>query len=71
SGAQYGNLENTDTHRSFGDSSEYVFLDAKLSYFPNANWTFSAGADNLTDYETYVYHPWPGRTFFANVKYAF
>ena len=71
SGAQYGNLENTDTHRSFGDSSEYVFLDAKLSYFPNANWTFSAGADNLTDYEAYVYHPWPGRTFFANVKYAF
>ena len=71
SGEQYGDLENTDTHRSFGDSSEYLFLDAKLSYSPGEHWTLSAGVDNLTDYEAYVYHPWPGRTFFANVKYAF
>ena len=52
---------------SYGQSTEEQTRDADEAIDEN----LSVGVDNLTNEITYVYHPWPGRTVYANVGYRF
>jgi iron complex outermembrane receptor protein len=72
SGRQYNTLDNSDVHPdTFGGTSDYFVLDARINLRLGAGLTLGIGVDNLTDRRYYVYHPYPGRTFYAEAKVAY
>lgn len=72
SGRQYNTLDNIDTDpRTFGGTSRYFVVDAKLDYALGDRARFAIGVENLTDEEYYVYHPYPGRTWVAEASVRF
>jgi iron complex outermembrane recepter protein len=71
SGRQYDQLDNSDTEGGYGGVDDFVVVDAKFSYRFTDNWQASVGVDNLTDELYHVYHPYPMRTYFADLKYTF
>jgi iron complex outermembrane recepter protein len=71
SGEQYGELDNSDTEGGYGGVDDFLVVDAKFSYRFSPGWQASMGVDNLTDELYHVSHPYPMRTYFAELKYAF
>ncbi len=71
SGTQYGTLENTDTAGGYGGVDNYLVFDAKASFRFLSGFEASIGVDNITDELYFVSHPYPMRTFFAELKYSF
>ncbi|MDQ7980653.1 TonB-dependent receptor [Paraburkholderia sp. SARCC-3016] len=66
SGRQYNTLTNTDTNPDvFGGTSTYVVADAKFTFRPTKQSEIGVGVDNLFDSRYFVYHPYPGRTFYV------
>ena len=66
SGRQYNTLTNTDTNPDvFGGTSTYTVADAKLTFRPTKLSEIGVGVDNLFDARYFVYHPYPGRTFYV------
>ena len=68
----YSTLDNSDvnfnTYQGFG---EWFVMDAHANYRVDRHWTASAGVDNLLDRKYFLYHPFPQRTFIADLKYGF
>ena len=63
---QFGDLDNGDSVDGvFGAMDSYLFLDFKVSYELSSGSRFSFGIDNLANRDAFVFHPWPGRTFFG------
>ncbi len=69
SGRQYGTLDNSDFVDTFGAISTFTVADAKLRWSFARHWTASLGVDNLTDERYWVYHPYAGRTWFAQLNW--
>lgn len=67
SGRQFSSLDNSDHINTFGAVSNYTMADAQIGWHFARGWRASFGVDNLTNRQAWVYHPWPGRTFFAGV----
>ena len=68
----YGELDNSDKAKEvFGAQDDYFFVNLKAKWQMNSAASISAGIDNVFNEETYVYHPWPSRTFFTSAKYTF
>nr|WP_143107337.1 TonB-dependent receptor [Burkholderia pseudomallei] len=66
SGRQYNTLTNTDTNPDvFGGTSTYVVADAKFTFRPTKQSEIGIGVDNIFDARYFVYHPYPGRTFYV------
>lgn len=66
SGRQYNSLTNTDVNPdTYGGTSSYTVVDAKLTYRPTKHTELGVGVDNLFDQRYYVYHPYAGRTFYV------
>ena len=59
---------NFNTYTGFGD---WFVMDAHAAYRIDRHWTASAGVDNLLNRKYFLYHPFPQRTFVADVKYGF
>ncbi|WP_073101628.1 TonB-dependent receptor [Pollutimonas bauzanensis] len=69
SGRQYNTLTNDDTNPNvFGGTSTYTVADAKFTYKVNRYSEVSVGVDNLFDQRYFVYHPYPGRTLYAEAR---
>jgi iron complex outermembrane recepter protein len=69
SGREYNTLTNTDTNPNvFGGTSTYTVADAKFTYRPTKQSEIGVGVDNLFDARYFVYHPYPGRTFYVEAK---
>lgn len=65
----YDTLENTDGSGSgFGYTDEFLVWDAKLSFHKH-QWSWAAGINNINNERYYVYHPYPGRTFFMEAQW--
>jgi len=65
SGRQYNTLTNTDTNPdTYGGTSTYAVVDAKLTYRPTKKTEIGVGVDNLFDHRYFVFHPYAGRTFY-------
>ena len=63
---QFGDLDNLDTARGvYGAIDAYTFVDCKVSHDLPIGGRLSFGVDNLGNDHAFVYHPWPGRTFYA------
>jgi iron complex outermembrane receptor protein len=68
----FGRTDNRDTaHQVYGAQDGYSRLGVNTRYHLPNGLTFGLGIDNLTDEVSFVAHPWPGRTIYANLSYDF
>ena len=67
---QFSTLNNIDANGfAYTAASRFLVFDVRMHYAINPKLAFSAGIDNLTNQEYWNYHPYPGRTFVAELKY--
>jgi len=59
---------NPDTYQGFGS---YFVADARVRYRFDRHWSAAAGVDNLNNREYFLFHPFPQRTLYADLKYDF
>lgn len=73
SSKQYGELDNSDNNSDgvYGAIDRFLVFDTKFSYSFLKNLKASLGIDNITDELYHVSHPYPRRTYYANLKYTF
>ncbi|MFZ2405019.1 MAG: TonB-dependent receptor [Methylobacter sp.] len=73
SSPQYGQLNNSDsnlgTYASGGNA--YFIVDLKAKYQITKQVSASAGVDNVNNSEVWLFHPFPSRTYFAELKYNY
>jgi iron complex outermembrane receptor protein len=72
-GWRYASRPNSDLlglqrGRAYGYQSEYLTVDTRLSWDISKALQLSAGIDNLFNYQAYVAHPLPQRTFVLDLK---
>ncbi len=70
---QFGQDDNSDKNwHVYGASDDYVLVNVKTAYKMNVGHgvkaKFSVGIDNLLDENYYDHHPYPQRTYFANIS---
>ncbi|MBV8156288.1 MAG: TonB-dependent receptor, partial [Dyella sp.] len=69
SGKQYSTLDNTDnTTHVFGAFDSFRVFDLRAHYQINDHLAASFGVDNFTNEKYYLYHPFPQRTYVADLK---
>ncbi|XVJ69479.1 MAG: TonB-dependent receptor [Rhizobacter sp.] len=69
SGRQYATLDNADVNPSaYNGISSFNVFDAKVAYRLNPHTRLSFGIENLTNKTYFVNHPFPGRTYQAELK---
>jgi len=67
---QYGNLNNADFNgMAYQGFSRYFTTDVKLAWRISRQWSVSLGVDNLNNAEYWNFHPYPGRTVLANLRF--
>ncbi|HYG07983.1 MAG TPA: TonB-dependent receptor [Stenotrophomonas sp.] len=72
SGRQYNSLDESDSNPdTFGGTSRYLVLDARADVTLGEGCTLALGVDNLSNARYYVYHPYPGRTWTAELRYRY
>lgn len=69
SGKQYSTLDNTDnTSHVFGAFDSFRVFDARVQYHITEHLTAAVGVDNFTNEKYFLYHPFPQRTFVADME---
>lgn len=72
SGRQYNELDNSDSNPDvFGGASRFTTLDARVGYQFGKLVRASLGVDNLTNEKYYAFHPYPQRTWHAEVRFDY
>jgi iron complex outermembrane receptor protein len=72
SGRQYNTLDNSDTNPdTFGGASKFFFVDVKANYKFADRFIASVGVDNLNNYKAYIFHPYPQRTGYVQLKFDY
>jgi iron complex outermembrane receptor protein len=70
SGKQFSTLDNSDPNGfAYQGASKYFTTDLRATYRLNAQWSVALGIDNLNNYRYWNFHPYPQRTFLAELKY--
>ena len=65
-------LDNSDVNpNTYQGFSAWFVADAKAQFRVDRHWTASLGVDNLLDRKYFLFHPFPQRTFVADMKYGF
>jgi iron complex outermembrane receptor protein len=68
----FGRNDNTDRENEvYGAQDGYSRVGLKTTYRFASGLSLGLGVDNLTDEASFVAHPWPGRTLFADLSYDF
>lgn len=68
----YATVDNTDVNTStYQGFDGYVVADVRVRYKVDAHWSAAAGIDNIGNRQYYLFHPFPERTLFAELKYDF
>jgi iron complex outermembrane recepter protein len=71
SGRQWNTLDNTDINpNTFGGTSNFTVFDVKVMREIANAFTLGLGIDNVTDEKYYVFHPYPSRTLFLELRYG-
>jgi iron complex outermembrane receptor protein len=69
SGKQYGTLDNADPNGdAYTGFSRFFVVDARLRYVISKNFTAALGVDNLNNTTYWAFHPYPQRTWVAELK---
>jgi iron complex outermembrane recepter protein len=72
SGKQYSTLDNTDiVQHVYGAFDDFIVVDLKAHYNATKNFSFDFGIDNVFNYQYFLFHPFPGRTYVLAAKYTF
>lgn len=72
SGKQYSQLTNSDVNGfAYTGASAYLVLDLRYRYRLAPRTVASLGVDNLTDRSYWNFHPYPQRTWLADLKHNF
>jgi iron complex outermembrane receptor protein len=72
SGRQFNEMNNSDYNTDvYGAISRVSQVDMRLLFKPVAGTELAVGIDNLNNDHAYQMHPYPGRTLFAEMRYAF
>ena len=72
SGDQFSSLNNTDVNGfAYTAASRFTVLDVRARYAIQPKLVAAFGIDNLTNTEYWNFHPYPGRTFVAELKVDF
>ncbi|MGI4901582.1 MAG: TonB-dependent receptor [Janthinobacterium lividum] len=67
----FGTVDNTDINsNTYMGFQGYLVADVRANYQHDRHWSVAAGIDNLNNQKYFLYHPFPQRTFFAELKYA-
>ncbi|ELX08486.1 TonB-dependent receptor [Janthinobacterium sp. HH01] len=70
SGHQYTTLDNTDVNGfAYMGASKYFTTDVRARYRINRQWSAAIGIDNLNNYKYWNFHPYPQRTYVAELKF--
>jgi len=70
SGKQYSTLDNTDVNGfAYQGASKYFTVDARLRYRFGKHWSAAFGIDNANNYKYWNFHPYPQRSYSAEVKF--
>ena len=70
SGSQFAMLNNSDINgAAYQGTSKYFSTDVRVLYRVSRQWTAAVGIDNLNNYQYWNFHPYPQRTFMAELKY--
>lgn len=70
SGTQYSQLDNSDTNAlTFIGVSKYLVADIRMRYQFAKQWSASLGIDNLNNAKYWAFHPYPQRTYVAELKF--
>jgi iron complex outermembrane receptor protein len=70
SGEQFSTLDNSDPNGfAYQGASKYFTADLRATYRVNARWSVALGIDNLNNYKYWNFHPYPQRTWLAELKY--
>jgi iron complex outermembrane receptor protein len=69
SGRLYATVDNTDINAATYQGFESFFVaDARVRYRVNQRWSIATGVDNLNNRKYFLFHPFPQRTVFAELK---
>ena len=72
SGQQYAQLDNSDVNGdAYTGASAYLVVDVRYRYRLAPRTVASLGVDNLTDRTYWNFHPYPQRTWVADLKHNF
>jgi len=67
---QYGTLNNSDPNGfAYQAFSKYFTTDLRMLYKFDRHWSVAAGIDNLNNYQYWNFHPYPQRSYSAELKY--
>ena len=70
SGRQYGTLDNADPNGyTYTGFSAFTVVDVRMRYKFDKHWAASFGIDNLNNKKYWAFHPYPERTFVAELGY--
>lgn len=70
SGKQYSTLNNVDVNGyAYQGSSQYFTTDVRVHYRLAKQWSAAFGIDNLNNYQYWNFHPYPQRTYGAELKF--
>ena len=70
SGNQFATLNNSDPNGfAYQGGSKYFTTDVRVRYHVAKQWTASFGIDNLNNYQYWNFHPYPQRTYSAELKF--
>ena len=72
SSAQYSQMNNSDTnHSTYVGNSAYFVVDTKVNYQFTKQWSANVGIDNINNQNYWIYHPFPQRTYVAQLKFNY
>jgi iron complex outermembrane receptor protein len=72
SSRQYATVDNTDiNHATYQGFESFTVIDTRVQYRVDQHWTIAAGIDNLNNRQHFLFHPFPERSFHAEVKYGY
>jgi len=72
SGQQYNTLDNSDPNGyAYTGTSKFFVVDARVRVKIDRQWSAALGVDNLNNYEYWNFHPYPQRTFIAELRWDY
>ena len=70
SGMQYSNLDNSDVNGfAYFGASRYFTVDLRARYQIDRQWSAAFGIDNANNYQYWNFHPYPQRTYTAELRF--
>lgn len=68
----YATVDNSDINpATYQGFQGYLVLDARVQYKHDRHWTVAAGIDNINNRKYFLFHPFPQRTVFAELRYRY